>query len=425
MTRKGSHSLYWNRRYYKTYKVQIYMTNDPLLRYRSGFPILEKKNYLISNSLGAMPETVYNRMHEYAETWATKGVTAWSDEWWEMAIKTGDAIAPVIGAAEGSISMHPNITTIQEILLSCFDNEHERGGRNKIVSEALNFPSVIYVTRAWTESRGCTLELVPSGDGIHVGTQKMIDAIDEETFLVTMSHILFKSAYIQDAKSIIEKAHSVGAYVMLDAYQSVGIYPVDVQELQVDFLAAGVLKWLCGGPGGCFLYVNPEVRNQLTPRFTGWFAHQRPFDFDAENMEYREDAYRFLNGTPPIPAMYAATEGVGIIQSAGIEAIRDKSLRQTDMLIDRADAYGFTINSPRQRECRGGTVTLDVPNGYEVVRELIERNIVVDYRKGAGIRIAPHFYNTDEELIAAVDTIKDILTTGAYKKHTGHTSVVT
>jgi kynureninase len=401
------------------------VNDDTLLHYRSEFPILEKKNYLISNSLGAMPVSVYNRMNDYAVTWATMGVSAWEHEWWELALKTGNAIAPVIGANEDEISMHPNITTIQSIILSCFDDDKKRNGRTKIVSEELNFPSLIYVTRAWTESRGCRLELVPSDDGIGIDTQKMIDAIDENTFLVTMSHILFKSAYVQDAQSIIEKAHSVGAYVMLDAYQSVGIYPVDVKHLDVDFLAAGVLKWLCGGPGGCFLYVHPELRSRLEPGFTGWFAHRRPFDFDTEKIDYREDSYRFLNGTPAIPALYASCEGIKIIQQAGIHRIRNKSTVQTELIIERAREYGFRVNSPLDAECRGGTVTLDVPHGYGVSRELIDRDIIVDYRKGAGIRIAPHFYNTDEEAVHAVDAIHDILESGSYKKHGDFRSVVT
>jgi len=398
---------------------------DQLLQYRSEFPILASKNYLISNSLGAMPESVYNRMNDYAYTWATKGVTAWTDEWWDMVRETGNQIAPIIGAGEGELSIHQNITTIQAIILSCFDNPDSRGNRTKIVSESLNFPSVIYVTRAWTESHGCTLELVPSDDGIHVDTQRMIEAIDENTFLVTMSHILFKSAYVQDVQAIVEKAHSVGTYVMLDSFQSVGIYPVDVKQLEVDFLAAGVLKWLCGGPGGCFLYVHPELRHQLTPRFTGWFAHQRPFDFDSAAMEYRDDVYRFLNGTPSIPALYAATEGVKIIQQAGIDTIRKKSMRQTGLIIDQADSYGFTIHSPREEKQRGGTITIDVPHGYEVSREMIAREIIVDYRKNAGIRIAPHFYNSDEEVYVAVDSIGEILKNGDYKKHKPGNSVVT
>ena len=395
------------------------------MQYRSMFPILKDKNYLISNSLGAMPDSVYGRMKDYADIWATKGVAAWNDEWWEMAVKTGGVIAPVIGAGPGELSMHPNITTIQSVILSCFDNENNRRGRGKIVSESMNFPSVIYITRAWAQSRGCILHLVPSDDGIRIDTQNMLDAIDEDTFLVTMSHILFKSAYVQDAKAIIAKAHSVGAYVMLDAYQSVGVYPIDVKELGVDFLAAGVLKWLCGGPGGCFLYVRPDVHSRLAPGFTGWFAHQRPFDFDTGEMEYRTDAYRFLNGTPSIPALYAVTEGPKIIQEIGIKAIRERSVAMTKLIIEQADHYNFTVNSPREEEHRGGTVTVDVPHGYEVARELIERNIIVDFRKGAGIRIAPHFYNTGNEVIAAVDAINDIIASGTYNKHKDVKSVVT
>ncbi len=386
---------------------------DPLLNWRKEFPILRKKTYLISNSLGAMPRGVFDRLSEYAEVWSSKGVKAWADEWWDMPVRVGDIIAPLIGARKGEVSMHPNVTIMQAIILSCFKPS---GKRNKIVCEELNFPSVLYLYRKWAGQHHCKLHLVKSDDGIRVSLDKLLDAIDESTLLVPISHVLFKSAYMQDAKAIIRKAHNVGARVVLDAYQSVGIIPVNVMELEVDFLVGGVIKWLCGGPGGGFLYVRNDLVRKLSPQITGWFAHQHPFDFDPGEIVYRQDAFRFLNGTPSIPALYAAMEGPKIIAKIGVGQIRKKSLRQGASLMKLADEAGYTVMSPREPERRGGTVTIAVPHGYEVSQELIARDILVDFRKGAGIRIAPHFYNSDDEIRHAVGQIREILETRSHLK---------
>lgn len=398
---------------------------DPLLRWRSEFPILERTTYLISNSLGAMPRSAATRLQEYAQTWASKGVRAWKDEWWDMPLRAGDVIAPLIGADSGQVTMHPNITLMEAIVLSCFEAPGARTGRTRVVCEELNFPSVLYLLRKWTATHGKQLHLVPSDDGMTVDTGRMVDAIDERTLLVPLSHVLFKSAYIQDVRAIIEKAHSVGAIVVLDAYQSVGIMPLDVKALNVDVLLGGVLKWLCGGPGGAFLYVRPELAATLEPRLTGWLAHRHPFDFDPGEIEYAESAFRFLNGTPAIPALYAATEGPRIIGQIGTQEIRRKSIRQTSMIVAEADRRGWTVRSPRDAGRRAGTVTIEVPHAFEVAQELIERSILVDYRKGAGIRVAPHFYTSDEELSGALEEIGVILDDGSYRRHLGKQSVVT
>jgi kynureninase len=242
----------------------------------------------------------------------------------------------------------------------------------------------------------------------------MIDAIDEKTRLVAISHVLFRSAYIMDVEAICARAHEVGALVSLDAFHSVGIIPVDVKRIGADFLSGGVLKWLCGGPGGCFLYVNPDVGVTLKPAFTGWQAHARPFGFESE-MDYGQHAWRWLNGTPVIPALYAAIEGPRILRRAGIERVREKSVRQTSRLIELADARGYAVTAPRDPARRGGTVAFDVPHAYGVAQALLADNVIVDYRPNAGIRIAPHFYTTDEELERAVDTIDDILRTGRWE----------
>lgn len=391
---------------------------DELLTYRSQFPILEKTTYLINHSLGAMPAKTYDRLHDYAETWATRGIRAWAEGWWEMPLTVGDKVARILGADPGTVVMHQNVSVCQALILSCFDLS---GKRNKIVYEALNFPSVMYVyeahAKAASQVGGARIVEVPSDDGITIDTQRMVDAIDEETLLVPLSHVLFKSAYIQDVAAIVEKAHRVGALVVLDVYQSAGTVPFSVKELDVDFATGGSVKWLLGGPGAGFLYVKPELQAQLKPKVTGWAAHKAPFAFVPGEIEYAEDAHRFLHGSPAIPTLYAAESGYDLINEIGVDRIRAKSQRQTARLIELADENGWRVNAPRNPAQRGGSVILDVPHAGEVVRELATRDVLVDFRPGAGIRIGPHFFNTDAEIEAAIAEIKTILETKAYEKH--------
>jgi len=387
---------------------------DELLAYRKEFPILARTVYMISHSLGAMPRGVYDRLQEYADTWATRGIRAWAEGWWEMPITTGDKIARIIGAEPGSVAMHQNVSVCQSIILSCFDLRQKR---NKIVYEALNFPSVMYVYVAHAKAAGARVVEVPSDDGITIDTERLLAAIDEETLLVPISHVLFKSAYMQDAKAVIDKAHAVGAYVVLDVYQSAGTVPFNVKDLDVDFVVGGSVKWLCGGPGAGYLYVHPALRTMLQPQVTGWMAHRAPFAFEPGEIDYAADIHRFLHGSPAIPALYATESGYDIINEIGVERIRAKSIRQTSRLIELADAQGWQVKSPRDTVKRGGTIVVDVPYAAAVVQELARREILVDFRPGAGIRIAPHFYTKDEELDLTIGEIKTILETKAYEKH--------
>lgn len=394
---------------------------DPLLKWREEFPILSQTTYLISNSLGAMPRAVYDSLQAYADTWASRGVRAWGEGWWDLNIQVGNKIAAIIGAPPNTVSIHQNVSLALGVLLTCFDFD---GPRNKVVIEGGIFPSVYYVLREMLPPH-IDLHMVPSQDGVTVSIERIIEAIDERTLLVPISHVLFRSAYILDVKPIIEKAHRVGATVILDGYHAVGIIPVDVQALEVDFYLGGVLKWMCGGPGGVFLYARPDHLRTVRPKLTGWMAHQRPFDFEVDQIEFREDAFRFLNGTPSIPSLYAIQPGIDIIAQVGVEAIRRKSMRQTALLLELADAMGYPVNSPRQPAERGGTVTVNPPHAYEVSRELLARDILVDYRPQAGIRIAPHFYNSDEEVRQAMDAIRDILDSDAWRKHADSRAFVT
>ncbi len=377
-----------------------------LLGYRDRFPILEHTTYLISHSLGAMPAAAEERMREYARTWRERGIRAWAEGWWELPITVGDQIGRIIGAPAGSTVMHQNVAVAEAIVLSCFRPIDPK--RNRVVYEDGNFPSVRYLYQAQPE-----LEVVVVAEG-----DSIVDAIDERTLLVPITHVLFKTGEIQNVAAITRRAHEVGAHVVLDAYQSAGIVPLDVSTLNVDFAVGGSVKWLCGGPGNGWLYVRPDLAQVLEPTFMGWQAHARPFSFEPE-LEYAEGGARFLTGTPNVPALYAATAGYDLIEEIGIERIRENSLRQTKLLIELADDAGYDVRSPREDSSRGGMVTVNVPDFEAVHRELAERQILCDFRPDVGIRLGPHYYNTDDELRFAISQIAEILGSGAHERHLG------
>lgn len=387
---------------------------DPLLQWRDQFPILATCNYLISNSLGAMPRGVYDKLKEFADMWANLGVRAWGAGWWDLKRAVGDQIAPLMGAPSGSVLVHENASIANAILMSALNWEDRR--RDTVIVTDQDFPSDIYSIQRLLPPH-VRLRVIPSRDGISIATDELLEAIDERTRLVAISHVLFRSAYIMPIEAIVAKAHQVGAQVLLNGYHSVGVIPVDVTALAVDFYIGGTLKWLCGGPGGVFLYVRPDLLATLEPKITGWFAHQNPFAFDLNNFQLREDSYRLANGTPGIASLYAIQPGIAVIREVGVTAIREKSVRQTALIVQLADEYGFRVVSPRAPDQRAGTVTLRPDHAYEVSRELLRRNIIIDYREGAGIRIAPHFYNSDEEVTMALATIRDILADGSWQQH--------
>jgi kynureninase len=385
---------------------------DHLLKWREEFLILSRTTYLISNSLGAMPRGVYDRMREYADAWATRGVRAWEEGWWEMAVRVGDRIGALVGAAPGDLSLHQNVTLTQAVIASCFDF---RGPRNKVVMVDMEFPSILYFYQE-QQSHGARVEIIPSEDGIHIPLEKLLAAIDEQTLLVPISYVLFRSSSILDARAIIERAQAVGAHVVLDLFQAAGTVPIDLRALGADFAVGGVLKWLCGGPGVGYLYVRPDLRKQFRPTLTGWLAHKRPFEFEVGPIDRREDAFRFLNGTPHIPALYACQPGLEIISQIGVESIREKSMRQTKRLIEGALERGWRVRTPMDPAERAGTVSVDCPHAREVTRELLARDVLVDFRPQAGIRLSPHFYNRDDEIDAALEHIQEILETRAWER---------
>ena len=378
-----------------------------LLDYRDRFPILRSTTYLINHSLGAMPAEAETRLGRFAEEWATRGARAWGEGWWATPLTVGDLLGRVIGAPPGTVVMHQNVTVAEAIVLSCFDLKPPR---NRIVFEEGLFPSVRYVQQAWARFGA---EVVVCEDAGAV-----IDAIDERTLLVPVSHVLYKSGEIQPVERIVARAHEAGAYVCLDAYQSAGTVPLDVTSLGVEFCVGGSVKWLCGGPGAGWLYVRPDVAERLEPAFAGWQAHAEPFAFETE-MRYADGAARFLTGTPAVPALYAASAGYEIIAEIGVDRIRANSMRQTALLVELVDEAGFELTSPRDPEIRGGSVVFSVPDFRSVHAELAARDIICDYRPDAGIRFGPHFFTTDDELRFAVGQVAEILQSGAHLARAG------
>ncbi|GAC1415362.1 MAG: aminotransferase class V-fold PLP-dependent enzyme [Acidobacteriaceae bacterium] len=378
---------------------------DPLLSWRKEFPILEHTTYMISHSLGPMPRRAETALKEFTDTWASRGIRAWEEGWWEMPLTCGDLIGSIIGAPAGRVAMHQNVSICQTIVTSCFDWS---GPRNKLVTDGLNFPSNDYIYHGLTR-QGATIQSIASTDGMTVPLERILEAIDEHTQLVSISHVAFRSSYLQDLAAITCRAHEVGAYIVADLSQSAGIVPLNVTALDVDFATGGSVKWLLGGPGAGYLYVRPDLDSTLRPAATGWAAHAHPFEFANGPINYASDMHRFLNGTPNVPAMYSARSGYEIVNEIGVEPIRKKSIRQTELLITLADEAGLTVRSPRDPEFRGGTIILDVPQGKEVTAELGRRQILVDFRPGAGIRIAPHFYTSDEEVARTIAELKSIV----------------
>jgi kynureninase len=378
---------------------------DDLLAYRDQFPILQDCTYLINHSLAAMPAKAEDNLLEYTRMWRERGIRSWGEGWWEMPVTVGDQIGRIIGAPAGSTVMHQNVTVAEMVVLSCF---HDVGERNRVVYEEANFPSVRYLYQAQPH-----LEIVTCDDA-----QGIVDAIDERTLLVPISHVLFKNAEIQEIEPIVARAHEVGAHVVLDCYQSAGVVPFDVTALDVDFATGGSVKWLCGGPGAGWLYVRPDLAERLQPSFVGWQGHARPFAFEPE-LEYAEGARRFLTGTPNVPALFAATAGYDVIEEVGVDRIRERSLHLTRLLIDLLDDAGLEVGSPREPERRGGTVLVVTPDHAAVHRELTERNIICDFRPDAGVRLGPHFFNTEGELRHTVEQLADIVSSRTYERHTG------
>lgn len=382
------------------------LRNDPE-RWRGHFPILESTTYLVNHSLGAMPRGVYDKLQGYADQWGSRGVRAWGEGWWTSPVDVGNVLGRILNAPENTIVMHQNVSVIESLLASAFDFG---GPRNKVVYTDQNFPSVMYVWEAM-KAHGARIVEVESEDGIGVSTEKLCEAIDEETLVVPVSHVCFKSSYLQDAEAIVKRAHEVGAIVVLDTYQSAGTVPLDVQALDVDFVCGGSVKWLLGGPGAGYLYAKPGAFERLEPAITGWAAHAAPFAFEPGEQRYATGVERLLHGTPAVVALLAATAGYELVHEVGVDVIREWSVALTERLRENLLDRGFTIPSPVDPAQRGGTLTVglnDDESGPGFVAALEARGILVDHRPGAGIRVSPHFYTREDELERFAEVMSEL-----------------
>lgn len=373
--------------------------------WRSEFPIVSTCAYLVSHSLGAMPSRARRYLQQFADEWDTRGVRAWHEGWWETGREIGSLLEPILGAAPGTVTLHQNVTVAQSIVASCFSFE---GPRRRIVLQDLDFPTNHYLFEGWRRY-GADIVYVASDNRMQAPIDRLVDAIDERTALVPISLVLFRSGCLQDVRPVVEKAHRVGASVVLDVYQAAGTVPMSLQELGVDFAVGGSVKWLCGGPGAGYLYVRPDLLGTMRPSVAGWAAHTAPFGFETGGIRYADGIERFQTGTPNVPAWYAARAGYEIIREIGVPAIREHSLNLTGRLIAAAAARGWPLNTPANNDDRGGSVVIDVPHGDMVTHELLRRQVIVDYRPNAGIRLAPHFYTTADDIDAAVAAMDQIL----------------
>jgi kynureninase len=377
---------------------------DPLLGWRGQFPILDTCTYLVSHSLGAMPKATADELALFADTWARRGVQAWHEGWWDMATETADLLAPIIGVPKGTLTMHQNVTVAQSVIASCFDYT---APRNRIVLQDLDFPSNHYLFEGFRRY-GAEIVYVKSDDAVRAPIERLVDAIDERTVLVPISYVLFRSAAIQDVRPVIEKAHSVGARVILDLYQAAGTVPLDVAGLGADFAVGGSVKWLCGGPGAGYMYVREDLIREMAPAVSGWAGHANPFAFATGASERAAGIERFQSGTPNVPVYYMARAGYRIVNEIGVAPIREKSLRLTRIMMDAARAHGWRLNTPERDHERGGSVVIDPPDAERKAHALIAASVIVDYRPNAGIRMAPHFYNTEDEVRSALDTLASL-----------------
>lgn len=362
---------------------------------RDEFPILADSTYLVSHSMGAAPVRARAALEAYWDEWAADGPEAW-ERWLPRIAEIADGIGAIVGAPEGSVFLGPNVSVLQGAIGSCIDFS---GERNEVVYEALQFPSLTYVWREW-ERYGAVIHVVPSDDGRTIPTERIVASIDERTALVVVSHAYYVSGALADVAAIARRCRETGALLCVDAYQTTGIVPFDVRELEIDMATGGSHKWLCGGPGCGWLYVEPSLAPQLRPAITGWMAHERPFAFEAAPIVYAESMYRFGHGTPTIPGYVVAAPGHEMIREIGVPQIREHNIRLTERIIALAQERGLRINTPLDPQRRTGWIGIDFDGAEAACRQLIAQRIFVDFRPGCGIRVSPHFYTIEAEIDA-------------------------
>jgi kynureninase len=374
-------------------------STHPLAAYRAEFPVFERQIYLNTCSLGALCRRSRARVTAYLDEWDRRGAAAWYDTWWEDLGRLRQGYAEVIGAAADEIALHASISTATAVLASALDYR----ARPKVVTTSLDFPTVAY---QWLAKRplGIELEIVESPDGISVPPEAFARAIDDRTALVATSHVYFTSGAIQDVKTVAELAHARGALCYVDAYQSVGQVPVDVKTLGVDFLTAGGLKWLLGGPGIVFLYARRDLAAALRPTTTGWFAHARQFAFEPRAIEWHADARRFEQGTPSLSAVAAQLGGLALLADVGWPRIFPVVRELAADLVGLAIERGLHPKVSPEAAARSAIVMIPAADPPDGVRRLAREGIIADARPGH-VRLSPFFYNVRDDYVAAIEIL--------------------
>jgi selenocysteine lyase/cysteine desulfurase len=370
-----------------------------LPRFRGEFPIFQDKVYLNTCSLGALGERSRRKVAEFLDIWQSRGAAAWYDVWWEALNDLRARYGRIINAAPGDIALAPSIS----VALSAVAESLDYARRPKVVITSLDFPTVAYQWLAKARA-GVELVVVESPDRISVPIEAIADAVDDRTALVVTSHVYFTTGAIQDIKQVANVAHRHGALCLIDAYQSVGQIPVDVQDLGVDALVAGGLKWLLGGPGIVFLYMRQAVARRLEPRISGWFGQREQFAFDPRGLTLHDDARRFEMGTPSLAAVYAQLGGLEYIEEIGVPAIRATTAALTEDLIATVRAAGFTPKVAAEPERRSAIVMIPMPDPAAAVRHLAAGGIIADSRPGH-VRFSPFFYNVQDDHVRATERL--------------------
>jgi selenocysteine lyase/cysteine desulfurase len=325
------------------------------------------------------------------------GASAWYEIWLAKLDEVRESFGRTLGAPGADIALLPSVSAALAAVAGSLNFEN----RPKVVLTELDFPTVghLFLSR---RRLGLEVEIVASPDGVEVPLEDIEKAVDERTALLVTSHVFFSSGAIQDAKALTRIAHSAGAYILLDAYQSNGQMEIDVGTLGVDFLASGALKWLCGGPGLAYLYVRPGL--ELVPTTLSWFGVRDQFAFDMHGAEPRNDARRFEMGTPAVGAAYTAAGGLAVIEEVGIPAIRARNRFLADDLRTRLREAGFGLHEPDEPERRSALVLTRHADPAAAVRSLAERDVIID-RRGPFLRLSPHFYNSIEDNLRAVEAL--------------------
>lgn len=382
-----------------SYKTTTDEPQRDLLAYRDEFPILQKKTFLNTCSLGALSKRSIGAVQEYLELWAEMGASAWYSLWVEKLAELRAAYGRVIGATPDRIALAPSISVAVSSIASALDFST----RKKVVTTNLDFPTVGHGFLA-KGTQGVTVQIVNSPDRVSVPLEAFEEAIDDNTALVVTSHVYFTSGAIQDIKALAEIVHRRGALLLVDAYQGTGQLPTNVEDLGPDFYVSGSLKWLLGGPGSAFLYVSRQAAH-LEPTIAGWWGMSNQFDFNIASLKWRDEATRYEMGTPAVAAVYASVGGLSIVEEIGTERIRERTMFLTEDLIARAIEAGFTPRVAPDPQRRTAIVLLNMDDPASAVRALAEQGIVTDYRPGA-IRISPYFYNSVEENEIVIEALK-------------------